>query len=415
MHSLNAGFIGLKVPIKDQMYFKPPDERKRNHVRGKWTNYPMSIEIRKIAGYGTSGSYLAECVLGGINVPNAVEDNFQAIESRVGSSLMGVAPAYRDKEEERFYQAMYDEIRQVVANQEDAMLTSRHKLKRILLNDSENSIRPDIVSPAHEQRRVNTSYGFANKPHAHLPAALIKRPHTTVPTKDVKRGSLLLPVPVVPKRAWGERQSPDTALDRLGSVSPWLPRISTSSPFYLKGRQTLEKETRWNSPEPLPPSLNVSGNFGVSAADRVNRLLNAAVEEESIPTTDQNYLNNESEKSPGVTPRVPFTDSSLTAPHSSLSVVVPASYQEPPSLPQTPLPLTPNPLPPAPESSPAPGIHEMMSEKKSIKSPREKKMQKFAKITPKVTTMQFTPQEDRINDLGLEIKIQKYSLLCDKT
>lgn len=50
MHSINSGFLGSKVPLKDKTKFKIPNERRyHDKSHGKWTNFPMTVEIQRYA------------------------------------------------------------------------------------------------------------------------------------------------------------------------------------------------------------------------------------------------------------------------------------------------------------------------------------------------------------------------------
>ncbi|XP_078491964.1 uncharacterized protein LOC101242415 isoform X2 [Ciona intestinalis] len=402
MHSLNSGFAGSQVPIKDQMNFKFPRDiqrYKKYKARGKWCNHPMSIEIRKVAGAGTSGSYLAECILredsksASRNSAKANHFVFSQTPNATNSNIYGVSasPAFRDKDEEKFYQSMYDEIHQVVSGQQHSMQHNQHKLQRILFNQLDLGLRPDVVTPAH-QKRVSTSYGF---PVRHTPSTPIRRPHTTAaaPIKETK--SLLLPVPFVSSHPIAVPQPPPPRPQepiRFDPVSPWRSQLRSLTPYMMRAKAEKsyrDDHMRWNSPEPLPTHVATHGNVGESSAERVTRLLNAAAEDDvvyssprEVPvaskmkdgfTQDNNddlvaesdFLQRNLRLSPTASSKLSWkieNTSQISQPHSSLSVVVPASYEEPPSLPTSPLPPTTDPI--IPETEMGSGATKFLTEPK---------------------------------------------------
>lgn len=227
MHSLNAGFSGKdRIPRKDQNSYKVPFQRLfcARTPSGKWTNYPMTVEIGKYTR-GNGSRQLSTPLPGGIKqlstpLPEATRRNRNSIvsipaRSRTSFSFRGSVdlpsrplPSPLDfVSDTRLYEELQPEIIDIMAARNEVFLSFQNRVESALMNDRDpisnppsrlgfagnNEMLPSL-KPLNQRTRPKTSF-FYEDPNTNLllPVPFVM-PNSRLPQHPMKLRSNSAPV-----------------------------------------------------------------------------------------------------------------------------------------------------------------------------------------------------------------------------
>nr|XP_039259209.1 uncharacterized protein LOC120335694 [Styela clava] len=194
MHSLNAGFSGKEgIPLKDQNNFKFPSQRTfcPRTPRGKWTNFPMTVEMGKYTR-GFEGKYVANPASATVREkprPTPVRTRTAFSTRRSVDLPSRPLPSPLDfAMESRLYEEIEPEIIDIMAARNEVFQSYQNRVESALMSDNDrgNGLGSNPVS------RLGFTSDF--KPSNKQSRA---RPKTTSFFVEGPNSNLLLPVPFV--------------------------------------------------------------------------------------------------------------------------------------------------------------------------------------------------------------------------
>lgn len=198
MHTLNAGFAGkLAIPVKDKRKFKIPSQRTFQSTKpgGKWTNFPMSIEVGKYTqGY--------EGHVDNPALPPVPEKHNVIVGSRTSSRFFNKrasttsethprpAPSPLDYTDDvRLYDDIEPEIMNIMTMRNELYQSYQNRIESVLQND--DNYYKDLRSMPVSRLGFISEQKFPKS----LPTRRTPKPSSYI-AEDAKT-NLLLPVPFV--------------------------------------------------------------------------------------------------------------------------------------------------------------------------------------------------------------------------
>ena len=275
MHSLNSGFNGVVVPLKDRKNFERFSKTRdkvtnKNVTYGKWTNFPMLVEMRKVGGTPVPEPFLNKnnFLVGNLLT---IDSDQQPLPSRQTKRFTS-AGYYHDKGDDIFYQSMYKEIESVVAKQSEIAAANHSNLKR-LLNSYDDTLAPQVTAALQPSKRASTSVGYSSKALSTTKTMLPQRPFTSANSSNNQVNStLLLPVPYVSQYNIVEKVSNSRHATPIKSLF-----LKSKSNFTCNTTPVSMHPGVWhNAPSRHHYLEKKTVNIGMTSAQKVHHLLSVS-------------------------------------------------------------------------------------------------------------------------------------------